>query len=191
MSDFDTIESRLAKIRELRSQVEGIERTSLSNIKNRAILDKNVEISICPESSVEERCRAICLLYLVNQKRLIREIVQELGPERLKLLTLRMIGTPPLGEASIEKMACNRNIWIDECVWQLSKAGASTQIQETGSSSEAETLENQADEGLSEILQSLSNYKHHLESSLQLGGALNLVIGMLDSSSVELDASSK
>lgn len=191
MNDFDIIESHLAKIKELKSQVEGIERSNFNHVKNRAIIDKNIDVSTSSESTVEERCRSINLLYLVGQKKFIREIIQDQSPAKLKILVERMISNPPLAD-SVEKMACNRNVWIDESVWQLSKvqyskAGTSkgTDTGNAAAAKEAEvTMEdaNGGDENLSEILESLNNYRCHFDSSLQLSGALNLVIGMLDHS---------
>lgn len=192
MNDFNIIESHLAKIKELRGQVEGIEKSNFNNVKNRTIIDKNIEISTSSESTVEERCKSINLLYLVCQKKFIREIIQDLNPTKIKVLVKRMICNPPIGN-SIEKMACNRNIWIDESVWQLSKVlsrktGANKGTDAGTALEELDTTIDDTgggDENLSEILESLNNYKYHLSSSLQLSGALNLVIGMLDHSSTE------
>ncbi|OII73241.1 uncharacterized protein cubi_02473 [Cryptosporidium ubiquitum] len=184
MNDFDIIESHLAKIKELRSQVEGIEKTNFNNINNKAIIDKNFEISISSESTIQERCKSINLLYLVGQKKLIREIIQDQNPSSLKILVKRMIDTPPIGD-SIEKMSSNRNTWIDESIWQLSKIRS-----EDTSNVTTVNDNNGRDKNLSEILESLNDYKHHFDSSLQLSGALNLTIGMLNNSDKEISNSS-
>lgn len=176
MNDFDVIESHLAKIKELKNQVESIEKTNFNNINNKAIIDKNFEISISSESTIQERYKSINLLYLVGQKKLIREIIQDHDSSSIKTLVKRMIDIPPIGD-SIEKMACNRNIWIDESIWQLSKV-------------KSEDTSNDKDKNLSEILEHLNRYKHHFDSSLQLSGALNLTIGMLNDSDKKVSSSS-
>ncbi|CUV06770.1 unnamed protein product [Cryptosporidium hominis] len=179
MNDFDIIESQLAKINELRNQVEGIEKTNFNNVNNRTIIDKNLEISISSESTLQERYKSINLLYLVGQKKLIREIINTQSPSNLTNLIKRMINTPPIGD-SIEKMACNRNTWIDESIWQLSKVSS-----EDNSDNTASGDVNDKDKNLSEILELLNHYKYHFDSSLQLSGAINLSIGMLNNSNKE------
>ncbi|KAH8584412.1 uncharacterized protein ELE39_002506 [Cryptosporidium sp. chipmunk genotype I] len=179
MNDFDIIESQLAKIRELRNQVESIEKTNFNNINNKAIIDKNFEISISSESTVQERYKSINLLYLVGQKKLIKEIIHGQNSSNLTTLVKRMINTPPIGD-SIEKMACNRNIWIDESIWQLSKV----RNEDTSNSTAVGDI-SERDENLTEILELLNRYKYHFDSSLQLSGALNLAIGMLNNSDKE------
>ncbi|KAK9172173.1 Uncharacterized protein cmbei_6003440 [Cryptosporidium meleagridis] len=184
MNDFDVIESQLAKINELRNQVEGIEKTNFNNVNNKTIIEKNLEISICSESTLQEQYKSINLLYLVGQKKLIREIINSQSPSNLTNLIKTMINIPPIGD-SIEKMACNRNTWIDESIWQLSKVS-----NEDDSDGTASSDENNKDKNFLEILELLNRYKYHFDSSLELSGAINLSIGMLNNSNKEESVSS-
>ncbi|KAF7456716.1 hypothetical protein HWI79_2781 [Cryptosporidium felis] len=162
MNDFEIIQAHVDRVRTLKEQVELAEKKNFDNITNKSMINENIETAINEGTEIEERYTSINLLYLVSQRRLIKEVIQELSNEKAAILAKRMIDTLPVGMV-LEKMASNRNVWIDEAVWKLSRS---------------------QDEGCNKLLEevkgSLSHCKQRLDAMLHLKGTLNLVIGMME-----------